>query len=170
MHITWLDFGGILLETLFCQIFFLDVFLQGKTLYWIYLRNGWIDVKWKGGASVGYWVDYVTLTFDLTHDLDLVFKVKVSNSLIWGMGKLIDMERKGCESIIHDHDRDLWVIMVGWVDVLYSDWNDFRRCVVDISSLLMHTFMCHSASLHQVLCIPEHIFFSESDYIIMAFI
>ena len=35
------------------------------------------------------------------------------------------MEWKGCESIIHDHD--LWVTMVGWEDVLYSDWDDFRR-------------------------------------------
>ena len=33
---------------------------------------GPIDVKRKGGASVGYCVNYVTLTFDLTHDLDLV--------------------------------------------------------------------------------------------------
>ena len=33
---------------------------------------GPIDVKRKGEASVGYWVNYVTLTFDLTHDLDLV--------------------------------------------------------------------------------------------------
>ena len=27
---------------------------------------GPIDVKQNGGASVGYWVNYVTLTFDLT--------------------------------------------------------------------------------------------------------
>ena len=33
---------------------------------------GPIDVKRKVGASVGYWVNYVTLTFDLTDDLDLV--------------------------------------------------------------------------------------------------
>ena len=32
---------------------------------------GPIDVKQKGGALVGYWVN-LTLTFDLTHDLDLV--------------------------------------------------------------------------------------------------
>ena len=52
-----------------------------------------------------------------------------------GVKALIDMERKGCESIIHDHDCDLWVTMVGWVDVPYSDWGDFRRRrVVDISS------------------------------------
>ena len=29
-----------------------------------------IDVKRKRGALVGYWVSYVTLTFDLTHDID----------------------------------------------------------------------------------------------------
>ena len=53
MLITWLDFERIMLETLFCQI-------------------GPIDVKQKGCASVGYWVNYVTSTFDPTHDLDLV--------------------------------------------------------------------------------------------------
>ena len=38
---------------------------------------GPIDVKRKGGALVGYWVKHVTLTFDLTHDHDLlIFKVK----------------------------------------------------------------------------------------------
>ena len=144
---------------------------------------GPIDVKRKGSASVGYWVNYVTLTFDLTHDLwffkvkfqnsciwEIVIwlmwnkkkanqlemgwvyglalwphpwpwpyslKVKVWNSPIWGMGvgALIDMERKGYESIIHDHDCDLWVTMVGWVDVSYIDWGDFRRRrAVDISS------------------------------------
>ena len=145
---------------------------------------GPIDVKWKGGTSVRYWVNYVTLTFDLTHDVDLWFfkvkfqnscnwgiviwlmwnkkkanhldtglyslalwphpwpwpcslNVRVWNSLIWGMGvgALIDTERKGCESIIHDHDCDLWVTMVGWVYVPYSDWGDFRRRrAVDISS------------------------------------
>ena len=40
---------------------------------------GPIDVKQKGGALVG--VNYVTLTFDLTHDLDLWFvKVKIAVS------------------------------------------------------------------------------------------
>ena len=27
------------------------------------------------------------------------------------------MEQKGMESIIHDHDGDLWVTTFGWVDV-----------------------------------------------------
>ena len=36
---------------------------------------------------------------------------------------------------VSDHDCDLWVTMVGWVDVPYSDWGDFRRQrAVDISS------------------------------------
>ena len=47
---------------------------------------GPIDVMCKGGASVGYWVNYVTSTFDLTHDLDLwFFKVKFQNSCISGI-------------------------------------------------------------------------------------
>ena len=55
-----------------------------------------------------------------------------------GVEALFDMERKGCESIIHDHDCDLWVTMMGWVDVPYSDWGDFkRRHAVDISSYYM---------------------------------
>ena len=145
---------------------------------------GPIYVKWKGGALVGYWVNCMTLTLDLTHDPDRWFfkvkfqnscvwriviwlmwnkkkanqldtgltawscplttamtwpcslKVKVWNSLVWGMGvgMLIDTERRGCESIIHDHD---WprVTMVGWVDVPYSDWGDFRHWrAIDLSS------------------------------------
>ena len=33
----------------------------------------------------------------------------------------IDNQRNGCESIIHDHDIDLCVAMVGWVDVPDSE-------------------------------------------------
>ena len=96
---------------------------------------GPIDVKRKGSASVGCWVNYVTLTFDLTNDLDLVVsrsKFEIALFEEWG---LIDMERKGCESLIHDHDCDIWVTMVGWVNVPYSDWGEFRRRrAVDIIS------------------------------------
>ena len=34
---------------------------------------GPIDMKQKGSVSVGYRVNYVTLTFDLTYDLNLGF-------------------------------------------------------------------------------------------------
>ena len=54
---------------------------------------GPIDVKRKGSALVGYWVKYVTFTFDLTHDLDLgCFKVKFRNSSISGIVGLIDVK------------------------------------------------------------------------------
>ena len=33
----------------------------------------------------------------------------------------IDMERKGYELSVHNHDIDLCVTMVGWVDVQESD-------------------------------------------------
>ena len=44
---------------------------------------GLIDMKQKRNALVGYWINYVTLTFDLTHDLYLgILKDKVSYGLI----------------------------------------------------------------------------------------
>ena len=84
---------------------------------------GPIDVKQKGSASVQYWVQYVTLTFDLTHDPDLgCFKVKFRNSSISGIVGLIDLKRKRSELIWHwadcmtlpfhhTHDLDLGVEM-----------------------------------------------------------
>ena len=52
-------------------------------------------VKRKVSALVGYWVQCVTLTFDLTHDLDLgCFKVKFRNSSISGIVAWIDVKRK----------------------------------------------------------------------------
>ena len=97
----------------------------------LYLRN-LIDVKRKESKSVRYWVDCMVLPVDHSHDCDL----EVSWSKFgMGMGGLIDMKRKWCELIIHDHDHDLWETMVGWVDVQNSDPGDFRcRRAVDISS------------------------------------
>ena len=72
---------------------------------------GLIDVKWKRGELIWYWDDCMTLPFDLTYDLDLDLGVEISRSeseiaFISGMEWPIDMERKGCESSIHDHDID----------------------------------------------------------------
>ena len=40
---------------------------------------GPVDVKLKGAPSLGYWVNYVTSTFDLTQDLDhLIFQGQIS--------------------------------------------------------------------------------------------
>ena len=43
MVITWLDFGEILLKTVILANLKkkkMDVFFQGQTLFWPYLRNG----------------------------------------------------------------------------------------------------------------------------------
>ena len=92
MLITWLDFVGILLETLFLPNFlwkFWMCFFQVKhSIGQISGMVGPIDVKRKGCASVEYWVNYVTLTFDLTHDLDLVVsrsKFEIALFEEWGV-------------------------------------------------------------------------------------
>ena len=83
---------------------------------------GPIEVKQKGTALVGYWVQNVTLTFDPTYDLDLgCFKVKFRNSSISGIVGLIDLKWIGSELIWywadcmtlpfdHTHDLDLGVL------------------------------------------------------------
>ena len=104
MVITWLYFGEVLLETFILANFlykFRMCFFKVKH-YFGHISGivGPIDVKRKGSASVGYWVQYVTLTFDLTHDLDLgYFKVKFWNSSISGIVGLIDVKWKGSELI-----------------------------------------------------------------------
>ena len=70
MLITCLDFGGILPN--FREKFRMCLFKVKHCIGHISEMVGPIDVKRKGDASVGYWVNYVTLIFDLTNDLDLV--------------------------------------------------------------------------------------------------
>ena len=136
-------------------------FFQGQTLFWPYLRNGWSDLCETKRKSIGWiLVYYMTLTFDLTHDLDLgCFKVKFRNSCISGIVGLIDVKWKGSELIWYWADcmtlLALWphpcmtltlecqgqsviltcVTMVGWADVPDSDRGDLGRWrAVDISS------------------------------------
>ena len=78
---------------------------------------GPIDVKRKGSALVGYWVQYVILTFDLPRDLDLgCFMVKFRNSSICRIVGLIDVKWKcselvwywaNCMTLPFDHTQDL---------------------------------------------------------------
>ena len=97
-------------------------FFKVKHYFWHISRMvGPIDVKRKGNASVGYLVQYVTLTFDLTHDFDLgYFKVKFRNITFSGIVGLIDVKWKRGELIWywadfmtlpfdHTHDLDLGV-------------------------------------------------------------
>ena len=96
---------------------------------------GPIDVKRKGSALLGYWVWYVTLTFDLTRDLDLgCFKVKFWNSCISGIVGLIDVKWKGSElagywancvtlPFDHTHDLDLGVSRSESEIALSQEWD-----------------------------------------------
>ena len=95
---------------------------------------GPIDVKPKESALVGYWVQYMTLTFDLTHDLDLgCFKVKFQNSSISGIVGLIDVKCIGSELIWywadcmtlpfdHIHDLDFGVSRSEFEIALSQEW------------------------------------------------
>ena len=84
------------------------------------------------------------------------FKVRVWNSFISGMGRPIDMElalSQEWDGRLTWNEKDVShpfmtmiltsVTMVGWADVLDSDWGDFRRRhAVDISSF-KHCFTHH---------------------------
>ena len=96
---------------------------------------GPIDVKQKGSASVGYWVYYVTLTLDLTYDLNLGFcNIIFWNSCISGIVGLINMKLKGSKLIRywadymtfpfdHTHDLDLEVSRSVFEISLSQEWN-----------------------------------------------
>ena len=98
-----------------------DVFLQGQTLFWPYLRNGWSDWCETKRKCIG-WILGTICDLDLwPHDLDLVcVKVKFRNSYISGIVGLIDVKWKRGELIwycsncitlpfYHTHDLDLGV-------------------------------------------------------------
>ena len=93
------------------------------------LRNCYLnDVKQKESRTIRCWAGCMVLPFDHTDPWPWPwsFNVNILNSLISGMGGMIDMEGKGCESTFHDYDCDLWITMVGWVDV--PDSVQLREC------------------------------------------
>ena len=106
MVITRLGFGEVLSETVILANF-LKKFKVKYYFGHISRMVGPINVKRKGSALVGYRVQYVTLTFDLTHDLELgCFKVKFWNSSISGIydtGTIYD------PALWPHHDLDLGV-------------------------------------------------------------
>ena len=89
----------------------------------------------NGSASFGYWIWYVTLASDITHDLDLgCFKVKFRNSCISRIFGLIDVKWKGSELIgyradymtltfDHTHDLDLGVSRSESEIALSQEWD-----------------------------------------------
>ena len=112
-----------------------DVFFKVKQ-YFGHISVGPIDVKRKWNAMVGCWIWYVTLTFDLTYDLDLgCFAVKFRNSCISGIAALIDVKLKGSELIwywadcmtlpfdyTHDHDLEIGVSRSESEIALSQEW------------------------------------------------
>ena len=93
---------------------------------------GTIDVKYKGGASIRYWVNYVILIFYFTSDFDFwFFKVKFQNSCISNC-YLIDEKQKESKSIRywadcmvfpfdHTHDFDLAVSRSKFAIALFEE-------------------------------------------------
>ena len=64
---------------------------------------GPIDVKQKGCASVGYWVNYVTFTFDLTHDLDRVVSRSTFEKTLFEEWGGADSDWHGMKGMWVDH-------------------------------------------------------------------
>ena len=54
--------------------------------------RGWIDMETKGCESIGCWIQFVSLNFDITHDFDFRFSRSNFNSHIVEMGRSIDLE------------------------------------------------------------------------------
>ena len=98
MHITWLDFGGILLETFFAKfsLKILDVFFQGQTLYWTYLKNGWSDWCEMKRRCIN-WVLSELCDIDLwphPWSWPLIFQGQTQNSCISGIVIWCETKRK----------------------------------------------------------------------------
>ena len=135
MVITWFDFREVLLEavilTNFLQNFWICFF---KDKHYFGHISGMVGpIEQKGSASVGYWVWYVTMTCDITHDLDLgCFKVKFGNSCISGTVGLIDVKWKGseligywvnCMTLPFNHDLDIGVSRSESEIALFQEWD-----------------------------------------------
>ena len=100
--IIWLHFWGILFGTFFWQIFsrFHVVFFCSNTL--LATSEEWlVRLMWnEKEVSFGYWVNFVTLTYELTHDLDLeFFKVRYWNNTISVIDGLIHVKWNGNKSV-----------------------------------------------------------------------
>ena len=108
---------------------------------------GLIHVKWIGSELIGYCADYMTLTFDQTHDLDLgVSRPESERALSQEWDVWLTWNEK---DVCHPFMTILLtsVTVAGWTDVQDSNWGDFRRRrAIDISSYSL-IFMCSTISL-----------------------
>ena len=69
------------------------------------------------------------------------------------MGGLVDIEQKGWESVIHDHDRDLLVTKMRCKDLPDGGRGDFRCwCAIDSSSkFVARNFLNYIPIGHQAI-------------------
>ena len=95
-------------------------------------RTDWREIK----RTQIYWLlsQQCELNLDNTWPGPWIFQIKFWNSCISGIGGPIDIEQKGCELFIHDHDCEILVTTsIRCKDLVDSDWGDFRcRCAVDL--------------------------------------
>ena len=108
--LVWLDTGhnmwpwpltSLITLTLDVSRSNLEIALSQEILVWLM----WMKTKWLN-MILGRLYDLALWPHPWPSPWSWNFKVRVWNSFISGMWGPIDMERKGCESSIHDHDID----------------------------------------------------------------
>ena len=99
------------------DLVFFKVKFKNSTIKNCYL----IDAKWKENKSVRYWADCMVSPFDRTHDLYLEVSRSMFEITLFQEREADWHGTKGMRLIIHDHDHNLWVLMVGWADVRDSE-------------------------------------------------
>ena len=106
---------------------------------------GPIEVKRKGGASVRYWVNYVTSTFHYTMTLSFDFQGQISNELYLRICCLIDVKQKGksirywadCMVLPFDHTHDLdLVVSKVWNDHIWGMWGPIGMELKECESII----------------------------------
>ena len=139
---TWLDFGGILLETDFLANFLWKVwmcfFKVKHSLYWTYLRNGWYDWCETKRSCIGWILGELC---DLDHwphpwPWPLIFQGQILKDLYLRNCYLIDVKQKESKSIRyrgdcmvlpfdHTHELDLVISRSKFEVALFEEWESW---------------------------------------------
>ena len=100
-RVDWHGMNGMWMDRMLGPLFDLEHCIF-KVKFWNGCTSGMVELikmEWNGCESIGFWLHYVTLNFDLTHDLGIDFldiQVQMWNSCISGIDCLSD-QRKGYE-------------------------------------------------------------------------
>ena len=129
------------------------MFFQGQTLYRTYLRNGWSDWCETKRRCIG-WILGKLCDLDLSPDLwpwPRSFKVKVWNSLIWGMGGWLTWNER-------DVSRSFMTMTVTYGQPWWGGW--MYHIVIGVTS----DVGVPSTYLVMTSC-WQHICFSEIEFV-----